>query len=67
MDSLLQELRGLHLIDDLRNDIRFALRSLRKHALLSASRRVLIRTCNGRPDIRIHRCQDGLLEAEVVI
>lgn len=37
MDSLLQELQGLHLIDDLRNDIRFALRSLRKQALLSTT------------------------------
>src|SRR6266576_1295811 len=35
MGSLL--LRGLHLIDDLRNDIRFALRSLRKHILLSTT------------------------------
>ena len=35
MESLLQRWRGLLLIDDLRNDIRFALRSLKKHALLS--------------------------------
>jgi putative ABC transport system permease protein len=37
MDSLLQRLRGLLLIDDLRHDIRFALRSLKKHALLSTT------------------------------
>jgi putative ABC transport system permease protein len=37
MDSRLQRLRGLHLIDDLCNDIRFALRSLRTHALLSGT------------------------------
>jgi predicted permease len=35
MDRLLQGLRGLLLIDDLCNDIRFAFRSLKKHALLS--------------------------------
>ena len=37
MDSLLQRLQGLLLIDDLRHDIRFALRSLKKHALLSTT------------------------------
>lgn len=37
MDSLLQKLRALHLIDDVRNDIRFALRNLTKHALLSVA------------------------------
>jgi predicted permease len=37
MDSFLQKLKGLRLIDDLRNDIRFALRSVRKHALLSTT------------------------------
>src|SRR5580700_11882383 len=36
MDRLLQGLRGL-LIDDLRDDIRFAFRSLKKHALLSTT------------------------------
>jgi hypothetical protein len=34
MDRLLKGLRGL-LLDDLRDDIRFAFRSLKKHALLS--------------------------------
>jgi predicted permease len=37
MDWPLQELRRLHLVDDLRNDVRFVLRSLRKHALLSTT------------------------------
>lgn len=37
MDSFLQKLRGLRLIDDLHNDIRFAFRSVRKHALLSTT------------------------------
>jgi hypothetical protein len=37
MGSLLRELRGLHLIDDLRDDIHFAVRSLRKHVLLSTT------------------------------
>jgi len=37
MDSFLEKLRGLRLIDDLRNDIGFTLRSLRKHALLSTT------------------------------
>ncbi len=37
MDSFLQKLRVLRLIDDLRNDIRFAFRSVRKHALLSTT------------------------------
>jgi predicted permease len=37
VDSLLQGLQGLLPIGDLRNDIRFALRSLKKHALLSTT------------------------------
>jgi predicted permease len=37
MKLLLQELRPIHLIDVVRDDIRFALRSLRKHPLLSAT------------------------------
>lgn len=37
MDSLVHGLRGLLLIDDLSNDIRFAFRSLKKHALLSTT------------------------------
>jgi predicted permease len=37
MDRQLQGLRGLLLIDDLRDDIRFAFRSLKKYALLSTT------------------------------